>query len=674
MAVLKMQKISICALKKDRKAILEQLQHLGVLEVDRDKEEDAFFQKMDTTGQRMKFEKAATAADQALGILDAYAPEKKSLLSSLEGKELIDRELEEKVQISGPELIKTARGIYDLDREYAELRAGIAKIENQIESLMPWMALDVPLQEGKTKRTALILGTMPGELTLENIYSILLEKTPEVMEKTGVDVHLVSAESNMICIAVICLKEQLQTVEEALRSAGFARPSQNWSKTPKEQKEVLETEIAASRERMTQCEAELKSLASKRKELQAVADYYRVRADKYAVLGDLLQSKRTFVISGYIPACEAGPVEKSLTEKYNCMVDVEDIEEGEEAPVILKNNPFSTNMEGIVESYGLPHAGEIDPTTIMSFFYVFFFGMMLSDAAYGAIIAIVCLIVLKKFPRMSAGMRKSMKMFMYCGISTMVWGILFGGYFGDVVDVVSSTFFGKELTIKPLWFAPLNDPMRLLIYSMAFGLVHLFVGLGIKGYMLLKDGKVLDFFCDIVLWYIFLIGLILMLLPSEIFASIAQTKIVFPAALVTLSKALAIIGALGLLLMSGRSSKNPALRLALGAYDIYNITGWLSDVLSYSRLLALGLATGVIASVVNQMGSMLGKSVFGVILFIVVFIVGHAMNLAINLLGAYVHTNRLQFVEFFGKFYEGGGKPFEPFHAETKYVDIKEEK
>ena len=345
MAVLKMQKISICALKKDRKAILEQLQHLGVLEVDREKEEDAFFQKMDTTGQRMKFEKAATAADQALGILDAYAPEKKSLLSSLEGKELIDRELEEKVQISGPELIKTARGIYDLDREYAELRAGIAKIENQIESLMPWMALDVPLQEGKTKRTALILGTMPGELTLENIYSILLEKTPEVMEKTGVDVHLVSAESNMICIAVICLKEQLQTVEEALRSVGFARPSQNWSKTPKEQKEVLETEIAASRERMTQCEAELK----------AVADYYRVRADKYAVLGDLLQSKRTFVISGYIPACESGPVEKSLTEKYNCMVDIEDIEEGEEAPVILKNNPFSTNMEGIVESYGLPH-------------------------------------------------------------------------------------------------------------------------------------------------------------------------------------------------------------------------------------------------------------------------------------------------------------------------------
>ena len=176
-------------------------------------------------------------------------------------------------------------------------------------------------------------------------------------------------------------------------------------------------------------------------------------------------------------------------------------------------------------------------------------------------------------------------------------------------------------------------------------------------------------------WYQFLIGLILMLLPTEIFHSISQMDFNFGPGLNMAAKVMAIAGALIILVMSGRRKKKKiGLRLALGAYDLYNITGWLSDVLSYSRLLALGLATGVIASVVNQMGSMLGKSVFGVILFIVVFIVGHAMNLAINLLGAYVHTNRLQFVEFFGKFYEGGGKPFEPFHAETKYVDIKEEK
>ena len=134
-----------------------------------------------------------------------------------------------------------------------------------------------------------------------------------------------------------------------------------------------------------------------------------------------------------------------------------------------------------------------------------------------------------------------------------------------------------------------------------------------------------------------------------------------------------IAGAVGILLMSGRDKKNPALRLALGAYDLYNITGWLSDVLSYSRLLALGLATGVIASVINQMGSMLPNNIAGVILFLVIFVIGHTLNLAINLLGAYVHTNRLQFVEFFGKFYEGGGRAFHPFTPDTKYVDVKEE-
>ena len=112
------------------------------------------------------------------------------------------------------------------------------------------------------------------------------------------------------------------------------------------------------------------------------------------------------------------------------------------------------------------------------------------------------------------------------------------------------------------------------------------------------------------------------------------------------------------------------MRLAIGLYDLYGITSWLSDLLSYSRLLALGLATGVIAQVINQMGSMFGTGVLGTIIFIVVFLVGTVLNLAINLLGAYVHSNRLEFVEFFNKFYDGGGKPFQPFQAVTKYVEF----
>ena len=669
MAVLKMQRISICALKKDRKAILEKLQSMGVLEVNHVIDEDEDFKKMDTAGQRMGFEKAAASVDQALAILEKYIPEDKSVFAALEGKRLVEPEEERRVQEERRELLKTAKTIHDLDREYAEQVVNITKLRNSIESLKPWLALDVPLKPADTKRVGMFLGTMPGGTTAESVYGILAEKASEA----EADVHLISSEQSMVYLAVLCLKEDMPSVEDALRSAGFARPSQTWDTVPAVQKEKLEQQIADCQDKISEIKKDIEGLSKQREKLKIAADYYRVRADKYAVLGDLPQSERTFVISGYIPKCEAPHVADYLAARYDCMVDVEELKEDEEAPVILKNNPFSMNMEGIVESYGLPHKGELDPTTIMSFFYIFFFGMMLSDAAYGAIVSIVCGILVWKFPRMSDSMKKSLKLFFYCGLSTLVWGILFGGYFGNIVDIVSEKFFGTAVTVPALWFIPLNDPMKLLVFSLLFGIIHLFVGLGIKGYLCLRDGKAMDFFCDVVLWFLLLVGLIFMLLPSDIFASIAQTNIVFPGWLNTAAKVLAVIGASGIVLMSGRENKNPALRIALGAYDLYNITGWLSDALSYSRLLALGLATGVIASVINQMGSMLPNNVVGVIFFIVIFIVGHALNLAINLLGAYVHTNRLQFVEFFGKFYEGGGRPFAPFKENTKYADVKEE-
>lgn len=670
MAVLKMQRITICALKKNRKAILEKLQSLGVLEVNHILDEDEDFRKMDTAERKTGFEKAAAAVDQALAILEQYAPEKKSVFSALEGKKLISADEEMKVREERRDLLRIARQIYDLDREHAEQQAAVSRLTNSIESLTPWLGLDVPLKTTETERTVFFPGVMPGGTTAGRICEILEEKAPDT---AGADVHIVSRDQSTVYLGVVCLKEDAGAVEEALRGEGFARPAQVWDETPETEKADLEAEAAYMRKQAADTEEKIRALAKRREELQIVADYYRVRADKYEVLGELPQSERTFVISGYIPAAVADEVAEKLMRKYDCMVDVEELKEDEEPPVILKNNPFSANMEGVVESYGLPVKGEIDPTTIMSFFYVFFFGMMLSDAAYGVIVAVVCGILVWKFPRMSAGMRKSLKLFFWCGLSTIVWGVLFGGYFGNIVDIVTEKFTGTKITPPALWFIPLNEPMKLLLYSLLFGVIHLFTGLAIKGYLCIKDRKYMDFFCDVVLWFMLLIGLILMLLPSELFASIAQMEIVFPGWINTLAKGLAIIGAAGIVLMSGRGNKNPVLRLALGAYDLYNITGWLSDVLSYSRLLALGLATGVIASVINQMGSMLPNNVIGIIFFILIFIVGHSMNLAINLLGAYVHTNRLQFVEFFGKFYEGGGRPFHPFRENTKYAEIKEE-
>ena len=341
MAVLKMQRISICALKKDRKAILEKLQSLGVVEINHVIEEDEDFKKMDTAGQKAGFEKASTLAEQAIDILDKYVPEKKSMFASLEGKALIEREEEERIRNERRDLLKTAKQIGRLDKERSEQMAEITKLNNSIESLNPWISLDVPLTPAETDRTAVFFGTMPGGTDAETVYGILAEKAPDI---TGADVNIVSSEPGMVYLAVVCMKEDVQAAEDALRSAGFARPSQMWGDVPKFQKEELESEIADCRARIEQIENEVKDLSDQREKLKILADYYRVRADKYAVLGQIPQSERTFVISGYIPQCEAAHLSGYLTEKYDCMVDVEELQENEEAPVILKNNPFSASF------------------------------------------------------------------------------------------------------------------------------------------------------------------------------------------------------------------------------------------------------------------------------------------------------------------------------------------
>ena len=670
MAVLQMRKITICALLKDRKPVLELLQGAGVVELLRtETEEDSVFKRPDTISERQSCERNALTAEQALEALGQYVPEQTSIFSALEGKKQASGEAFQTLSESHDKVLGDAKQILDYSRQIAEDKASIAKLQAQKETLVPWLGLDVSMKAAGTERTALFIGAVGGELTLDLLCEKLAQRAPE----TDVHVEIVGRDRDQTCIAVLCLKEEAAQVEEALRAIGFARPAQAVDEIPAVYREELEGEIKKLDENIRATAGKLKAYSTSRDNLKMLSDFYRVRAEKYRALGEMLQSKQTILITGYVPERETERLADRLNSRFEIFVQTQEIPEDEEAPVLLKNGTLAESAEGVTAPFGLPAKGEIDPTSVMSLCYIFFFGLMLSDAAYGLIVFIACFAALKKFPRMDSGLRKSVRLFMYCGISTLFWGVMFGGYFGDAVDVVSRTFFGREITIPAVWFVPLNDPMKMLVMSMLFGVLHLFLGLGIKGYMLLRDKKVLDFFCDVVLWYCLLIGLILILIPSELFASMAQMNIVFPEPVNMLAKVLAAFGALGILLMSGRSSRNPALRLALGAYDLYNITGWLSDVLSYSRLLALGLATGVIASVINQMGSMAGDGILGAVVFILVFLVGHVFNLAINLLGAYVHTCRLQYVEFFGKFYEGGGRMFEPFRRTTKYVDIKED-
>lgn len=672
MAIVEMQKLSICANKKHRKKVLETLQNLGVMEVDTVHIDDPDLKKMDTASMRNTFVKSAESFDRALKLLAAYAPENRKGIAALNGRDPVARAKLSQVVDDRQKYLDDMTQVLHADKEMTECRGNITKDETMIAALSPWLKLGVPLGFTGTKTTAALIGTLPDPITDDALYA---QASAGLEEPVCVSAEVISSSNEMTCISVLCLKRDEARVEENLRTIGFARPAQLANGIPRELTATAETDIEAQKKKISELESEIASFGKEREEFRIAADYYRTRAEKYKLLGTIPQSEKCFFLEGWVTKDKADRVAKLLTERYGALVETEKKADDEMEPTVLHNNRFSEPAEAILESYGLPQHGRVDPTCIMSIFYVIFFGMMLSDAGYGILMFITCAILLKKYTNMDSGLKRMLKLFFWCGLSTTFWGFMYGGFFGDAIDTVAKTFFGctGDTILKPLWFEPLSNPMRLLVWCMLFGVIHLYTGLGIKGYEMLKSHDVKGFICDIVSWYMFLTGLIFLLLPSDLFASISGMSFHFPAFVGQLSKWVTIIGMVIILLMSGRGRKNWALRIALGAYDLYGVTSWLSDVLSYSRLLALGLATGVIANVINLMASMFGGGVVGAILFVVIFIFGHLLNIGINALGAYVHTNRLQYVEFFGKFYDAGGRPFKPFHTEDKYIEIKEE-
>lgn len=679
MAVLQMSKICICGLKRERKEILEQIQRDGIVEICEEniedseaREEHSLYMKMDTQAGKSSFERNVALAENALDILNQYEPKKKGLFEVLKGRRRIPFHQFLDVEKHREEIITNSQKILKEKKEVDRIQTEIIQLEEQMEMVIPWLPMDVPGDTTGTARTSYLYGSIPESLSQEELYRKI--EVSGMFPKNS-DVRIFYRDKNQSCVAAFCMKQDSMEMEEALGNIGFSKATFSLHSEPQKELAKWKEKVKRLKKEKNAIENEIINMANYREHIENVADYFRSRAEKYDVLGKLYQTKNVFFIIGYIPKKEEEKFIEQLEKYFTVDVITEDISKEKEAPVALENNGFAKPVEGIVESFGLPKRGEIDPSAVMAVFYYILFGLMLSDAAYGFLIVVVCFVAIKKFPNMEVSMNKSLHMFLYCGISTMIWGILFGGYFGDVINVIASTFFHRDITVRALWFVPLEDPMKLLLYSMAIGIIHMFVGLGIKAYQLLKRGKIMDCLWDVGLWFLLLIGLILIIIPTDIFSSIAQKQIVFPSWLNAMAKGFAIVGVVGILLMSGRRKKNKwLLRIALGAYELYGVTGWLSDILSYSRLLALGLATGVIASVVNLMGTMLGDGPLGVALFIVVFLLGHTLNIGINLLGAYVHTSRLQYVEFFGKFYGGGGRAFRPFGLKTRHAVVEGDK
>jgi V/A-type H+-transporting ATPase subunit I len=391
-------------------------------------------------------------------------------------------------------------------------------------------------------------------------------------------------------------------------------------------------------------EEEIAALAKELDNIKILYDVLYAQLERLRASERFAATQSTFLMKAWVPEPLAKKVEEKILQvSPGCCMEFSDPTEGDDPPTLLHNRHSVEPFESVVAGFSLPSPFGIDPTFIMAPFFANFFGMMVSDAGYGVMMVLIIPLLLK-LAKPSPGARKMLWILAMGGIMTVFWGAMFNSWFG----------------FSPLYlfFDPMNNALPVMALCVGVGALHLFAGLGMGFYLNVRRGSLKDALFSQGSWFALITGLGLLVLPAT----------------ATVGKFLAAAGAVTILLTAGRGkSKNPLKRLLSGLGALYGVTGWISDLLSYMRLFGMGLATGVIGMVINQLVGMVFKAgPIGMVLGAGLFVGGHMFNAGINILGAYVHSCRLQYIEFFGKFYEEGGKPFSPLGETTRYVRISD--
>lgn len=654
MAILPMKRIDIIALQKERKGVLEMLQLSGCVEIIDVDREGA--QKVNTQPFIDEFQKDIEVCMHAREIVERYANRKKPFLSSfLEGREVDKDEFVQK-SIRYKETTLLCKEIIEISKSIQKDNERINALDTEFDSLLIWSDLKINENQRESKHTKTYIGHVQKALSKENILNAINNEL--------VYVEVIKEFKDQTCFMVICHKETCLEVEKTLRQIEFIPFEYEYSMQPYERLKEIECLKKELENSIDEKIGLLKIYAQKLDDIELVIDYLTVRKDKYEVIRKLSNTSHAVIISCYIPEKEIDKCTSLLEKRFTACFDIYDPEDGEDVPVLLENNNFVRPMEDITEMYALPGKDDPDPSPVMAFFYYLLFGLMFSDAGYGLIMAIASFIMVRK-KNVRESVKKTFYMFFYCGISTIFWGAVFGSWFGDIVPVIYKEFLHKEPPDMALWFNPIDFPIKFLIFAFLLGMGHLFSGVLTKGVMSYKKGGILDGFFDTVP--------IISLVTGGAFLG-AMYLVEVPAFLQQMGKYLLGAGVILVILSEIYRTKKILVGFGSGLYSLYNtFSGYVSDILSYSRLLALGLCTGSVASVVNMVGALPSNPVVKAITLVLAFVLGHSLNFAINALGAYVHTNRLMFIELFSKFYEGGGRAFKPFRINTAYVKIKEE-
>jgi V/A-type H+-transporting ATPase subunit I len=615
--LVKMQKLTLYALKADRDALLLALQKDGNVMLEPEGERkalpgaEAVNSQLEKTGQVLRFmvqngAKSSLFPQRTALSYDAF------LKPSETGRKVTEQ------------VDTLASRIASLDSEAAALRT-------QADSLIPWKELDIPLEQlSFTENTRIYAGFLPEKE---------IPDFQKEMEGLLADVKLYGLGPDGQALVVMAYKDADNEVKHLLKEHDFSEavlPKR--SGLAADVARQLEQEAADREKQAAGLREETKNAAEQKAQVELYYDQLSAQGDRLAEAGT--ETGSAFMITGWLRKDREKQVEtviSGVTDAYQ--LTFRDPLPDETPPTVLENSKLVRPYESVVELYSLPKAGTLDPDLIMAPFHFIFFGMMLSDAGYGLILTVLLYFVMKKLkPQGFAG--QLLGVIFLGSISTFIWGAMFGGWFG--------------LEWHPLLFVPMKEPVKMLALCFALGIIHLASGMLTKAYMLLRDGDILSAVADEISWLIMFAGFFCMaVVPGPV------------------GKYLALLGAGIIVLFGGRDKKGIVSRLMGGLLSLYNISGYLSDLLSYSRIFALGLATGVIGMVINTVAGMLAEAgPVGTAAAVIVLVGGHFFNIIINVLGAFVHSSRLQYIEFFGKFFEAGGRAFVPLALRTKYTDI----
>lgn len=655
MAIVKMKRLRVIALAAQRDELLQRLLHAGCVEVTEpqaelsDPEWTALLKR--DTSALSDVKARQNAVNSALEALQKYAPEKRGLF-------IHRRSIREKEFMSDAAMnaaLHSAGEINARVQRISQLYTQENRLTGQRTSLTPWSGLDLPLNTGGTEHARVSFHTCPAAVDLAEVRQALAQAAPSA------ELFPVSADRELQYLLLMCHRVESETVTETVRPWSFSTVTfKDMSGPAAENIARIDRELEDIRARRDKTAEEIAAMAPCRRDLQVCADRLTTELSKESAKEKLLTNGTVVFLEGWVT--EPGiPKAEAEMLKFACAWETAEPLEEEEPPILLHNPKWMTPINMVTEMYALPAYRGIDPNPLIFWFFLFFFGFMFADVAYGIIIWAVSFIIWKSY-KPKGTMGYMFRLGQYMGISTFICGVFTGGFFGDVIPKVAEQMFGIPLEGLPQWLQtfsngiivnPINDPMTTLILAVVIGVVQLVFGQCIHIYMGFRDGTAVDSLLDVVPWWLF-------------FASIGLVVAGQPWWWI-------LVGCVILIATQGHTKRGFFGKLLGGVASLYDVTSWLSDILSYSRLMALMLATSVIASVMNTLGTLGGLSVGGIILFVAVFIIGHVFNVGVNIIGTYVHAARLQYLEFFGKFYEEGGQAFQPMTYNTKYVDIIEE-